>query len=387
MDKNLLIIIKDNFDQYHNLIKAITKKAFFCVKNIRFNELMSPRYLENIEKHKSENLYIALEKTLARQIEQRIIKIFKLIFNKPFNNIILIHTDINLVDKAALNNPEKNFFFFYSKRNIKLQASNFIIYINNLFQKSLQEMRLTDYIYNAFQEVVYAEILKKKNKKIKRLHEELKEKSKIDFLTNLYNRPAIFDFLDRERTRTIRDLWRLENSFKLGVNKKKAAPTIPYFNTQPLGEISDHFGVFSVMMIDLDNFKHINDSYGHLVGDKVLIKLGDLLLSKKILRSNDLAGRFGGEEFLIILPETNSKHALLPASRLAQHFKNITFKSEKGEFNTTLSIGISQYNINDKNNDNIIRRADKALYYAKEHGRDMIIIYEELLNQDLISKK
>ena len=132
-------------------------------------------------------------------------------------------------------------------------------------------------------------------------------------------------------------------------------------------------------MIDIDNFKSVNDKYGHLVGDEVLRTLGDIIINDHILRENDIAGRFGGEEFIIILPETNSINALEPATRLVDKFKNIAFSDNKdGNFTITLSVGISEYYPNDKTNDDIIRRADKALYFAKKHGKGKVIVYENV---------
>ena len=111
----------------------------------------------------------------------------------------------------------------------------------------------------------------------------------------------------------------------------------------------------------------------------MLRTLGDLLINDHILRENDIAGRFGGEEFIIILPETNSVNALEPATRLVEKFKNIAFSDNKdGNFSITLSVGISEYHPNDKTNDDIIRRADKALYFAKKHGKGKVIVYENV---------
>ena len=134
-------------------------------------------------------------------------------------------------------------------------------------------------------------------------------------------------------------------------------------------------------MIDIDNFKAVNDKYGHLIGDEVLRALGNLILYNHILRDNDIAGRFGGEEFIIILPETNSSNAYKPAMRLSEKFRSIAFSDNKGgTFSVTLSVGISEYNPNDKNNDDIVHRADKALYYAKKKGKGNVIIYEKTFN-------
>jgi diguanylate cyclase (GGDEF)-like protein len=119
--------------------------------------------------------------------------------------------------------------------------------------------------------------------------------------------------------------------------------------------------------------------HGHLVGDEVLRTIGKLLLDQGILRKSDLPGRFGGEEFIIVLPETQVKRALGPAQRLIQALKEIRFKGKNQiNFTVTLSVGISELRKGEGSSDIVIHRADKALYYAKEHGKDRAIIYSEV---------
>jgi len=132
-------------------------------------------------------------------------------------------------------------------------------------------------------------------------------------------------------------------------------------------------------MIDIDHFKAVNDNHGHLVGDKVLKKLGEYLLNNDIFRENDIAARFGGEEFIVILPETNAHHAVFPAERLANEFKMCQFTGKnKQSFNVTLSIGISEFYRSDVKCEELVHRADTALYYSKENGRDRITVYENI---------
>jgi diguanylate cyclase (GGDEF)-like protein len=152
-------------------------------------------------------------------------------------------------------------------------------------------------------------------------------------------------------------------------------------NGEPLGTFLDHYGRFACMMIDIDHFKRINDKYGHLMGDEVLKKIGELLNSNVIFRNNDIVGRYGGEEFVVILPETNEEHVKIPAHRLRYALNKITFIDEKGtKFNVSLSIGISEFYINDNSCEMVIDRADKALYYAKLHGRNQVVVYSEMKN-------
>ncbi len=152
--------------------------------------------------------------------------------------------------------------------------------------------RVSDFISNSFKEVIYSEHLKKKKVELDNLYKDLEERSKIDYLTKLYNRASIFEFLSREKDRALRDLWRLDESPEL--IKIEGQPKGTKFNNKPAGSLRDHFGVYSLMMIDIDHFKLVNDNHGHLVGDKVLQKLGEFLVKDNIFRKNDIAE--GSEE-------------------------------------------------------------------------------------------
>lgn len=126
----------------------------------------------------------------------------------------------------------------------------------------------------------------------------------------------------------------------------------------------------SLMMIDIDHFKLINDNYGHQTGDNVLIELGKIF--KKIIRRADHAGRFGGEEFLLVLPELDNKQALVLAERLRQQVEALSVKIGEKSINVTVSIGISSYPENGKEVDSLIKACDDAMYKAKENGRNLV---------------
>lgn len=121
-----------------------------------------------------------------------------------------------------------------------------------------------------------------------------------------------------------------------------------------------------VMMVDIDHFKHINDAYGHLIGDNVLKQFGRILQS---LRASDITGRYGGEEFAILLPNSNFEKSLSVAERLRNEI-------EKTQFDTighcTASIGIAPLNNDYKDAYNWLDQADKALYEAKANGRNRV---------------
>lgn len=137
-----------------------------------------------------------------------------------------------------------------------------------------------------------------------------------------------------------------------------------------------YHSVLSLMMIDVDKFKYINDTYGHLEGDRLLKLIAELILHH--LRDTDFAARYGGDEFAIILPQTTSKETLVAAEKLRSLIAGAAFfvgavQDEKKE-NITLSIGICELNASDSDSHDLISRADKAMYRAKEGGRNQTII-------------
>ena len=160
---------------------------------------------------------------------------------------------------------------------------------------------------------------------------ELKQLAITDKLTNLYNRHKLDDVLEDEKKRA--------NRYKT---------------------------MFGIMILDIDHFKIVNDTYGHHVGDEVLIEFANIL--KINSRETDIVGRWGGEEFLIIIPQTN-KNSIL------QFAKNLKSKIEKNKFNTvdkiTVSIGVSIYKV-DESTESTVTRADDALYISKNNGRNQV---------------
>jgi diguanylate cyclase (GGDEF)-like protein/PAS domain S-box-containing protein len=126
----------------------------------------------------------------------------------------------------------------------------------------------------------------------------------------------------------------------------------------------------SAIMFDIDHFKQVNDTYGHAIGDQVLQRVTEVTCAE--LRSADVIGRYGGEEFVIILPMTNAKQAYPLAERIRMGVAAIRVPTEKGDAAVTLSIGIVEviYSMQDGSAENLIRRADEAMYIAKQAGRN-----------------
>lgn len=168
---------------------------------------------------------------------------------------------------------------------------------------------------------------------------ELKEQSSRDSLTGLFHRGAIMEFL--------------KNTIEKCSRKKQPMVTI---------------------LADIDYFKHINDTYGHLMGDTVLKVVSNTLNSQ--LRSYDCVGRYGGEEFLIILGETDITDASLIVERMRRSISLLEFKQNEITFSITMSFGLSFVNNNGdmKNEETLLLEADGALYQAKNEGRNRACI-------------
>ncbi len=182
------------------------------------------------------------------------------------------------------------------------------------------------------------EKIKVVNKDLEIVNEKLDVESKTDFMTGLNNRRQIMNLYSHLKKHALKE------------NK-----------------------LLSVIMIDIDYFKKINDKYGHEAGDKVLKKVSELLLENT--RGNDHVGRFGGEEFMILMPDCNRDKAYGLAERIRMKIEEtpITIDNSGTQVNVTISVGISCLDSRIQNNKDTISEADKALYVAKEKGRNQVI--------------
>jgi len=175
------------------------------------------------------------------------------------------------------------------------------------------------------------------NKELKKVREKLTEMATIDDLTGLYNRRYAMEALETEIERAKR------------------------YHT-PL----------TLCMIDLDRFKNVNDRYGHPAGDAVLTDVGKLLNDSA--RQTDIACRYGGEEFVLILPNTDEKGAMVFCERLREDVAQHEVEWNGTFLGVTISIGVAQYdNRKDPSPTDLVERADKALYRAKEEGRNRVV--------------
>jgi diguanylate cyclase (GGDEF)-like protein len=136
---------------------------------------------------------------------------------------------------------------------------------------------------------------------------------------------------------------------------------------------------FTVLMLDLDHFKQINDHYGHSIGDQALISVAGII--QAALRTSEIAGRYGGDEFAIILPETTAKNGLLVSERICNEIIEQVIQTERGPITLTASIGVAGLSDENRNSiqslDALLIRADKALYKAKSAGKNQTYLYPD----------
>ena len=173
-----------------------------------------------------------------------------------------------------------------------------------------------------------------------RLYEAARQLAITDGLTKIYNHRFFQELFDKEYKRSDR------------------------YNT-----------IFSMIMLDIDHFKKVNDTYGHLCGDEILKSLAGLI--KSCLRSMDIAARYGGEEFAVLLPETNGPEAVQTAERIRHTIEDHTFMGTDQGLSVTVSQGVATYpstGVHERSD--IIAKADEALYEAKESGRNMVVFHE-----------
>lgn len=206
-----------------------------------------------------------------------------------------------------------------------MEHERVILYLSEV-EKQRKEIEQKNYLLEKNNEE-----LKEAKQKTEQLNLKLREISVIDSLTGTYNRRYLLKCL---------------NSLRKTAEK--------YGQT------------FSVILLDIDHFKAINDTFGHVAGDKVLKKVCRTI--KNNIRETDIFGRLGGEEFMVILPETHKEQAFVVAERIRQDISNITWAGQ--DMKITVSGGVYQYN-NEKLIE-LLKKVDNFLYQAKNSGRNRI---------------
>jgi len=253
-------------------------------------------------------------------------------------DVILISTQLNGVDGLRLASQIKS---QETTRNVPL-----LVLVDeedtNLMYKAL-EMGINDYLVvpvdkNEMMARVRSQIRRKKYQEaLKSNYQKSISMAITDALTGLYNRHYLNSHLG--------------NMVKQSLKNNKS---------------------LALMMMDMDHFKSVNDTYGHDVGDMILKQLAALIIESS--RSAELAARFGGEEFVVLMPETDEQSAIQAAERIRALIETTPFKiNDKGDtINKTLSIGVSSLHPDGDSGESLLKRADEALYEAKHGGRNQV---------------
>lgn len=196
---------------------------------------------------------------------------------------------------------------------------------NNQVTESLSEMNIE--MANKTRE------LAKKNMRLQEANDKITELVNTDYLTKVKNRKYFYE--------------RLEESISLAYRENAS---------------------FSVILADIDHFKRVNDTYGHGMGDKVLVRFTETL--QKNLRSQDILARFGGEEFIVLLPFQEGENAVIVAEKLRQAVEDVLF--EEAGLSITASFGVAVYR-KGEHREELLKRADEGMYQAKKSGRNKVV--------------
>ncbi|MFO7584215.1 MAG: diguanylate cyclase [Anaerolineales bacterium] len=170
------------------------------------------------------------------------------------------------------------------------------------------------------------------------LEQKVREQAVRDALTGLYNRHYLSEVLDAELSRA-----------------KRGSYTVAF------------------LLVDLDHFKDVNDRYGHPAGDYALISAAQVILEHT--RRSDTACRYGGEEFLIILPQITQEDAVRRANELCVNIENLDIEYEEQVIKLTVSVGVAIYPVHGENSDKILSAVDESLYSAKQSGRNQVVVF------------
>jgi len=173
------------------------------------------------------------------------------------------------------------------------------------------------------------------------LQSQLREQAIRDALTNLFNRRYLEETLERELARAVREVYPL-----------------------------------CIVMMDIDHFKDVNDTYGHEAGDLVLKTLAETVTKQS--RQGDFVCRFGGEEFVLVMPNINIDVAKERVNSLHKSISSLYIPFGRFNLNITMSMGISWYPKHGETKENLLRTADRALYTAKNSGRNRVAVYREI---------
>ena len=251
-------------------------------------------------------------------------------------NSILIATTFYLIYITQRNSTNKSGFYYYTSIGFAfLYFALLILTLDHIYEYNKDVVKIAVKRLFVFGYSLLASGVSKWVRYNEMRQGELAVQASTDELTGILNRRSFTSFIKLEF-----------------INAKK------------------NFSPFSLAIIDIDYFKQVNDEYGHLVGDEILIDLANLM--KSSFRSTDKVCRWGGEEYAILLPGTSLPNAVSAIDHFRQKIENHEYQSSSNTIKYTISAGVSESLTIDKNIDDLIKRADEALYKAKSSNRNCV---------------
>ncbi len=340
----------------------------------RMNDQILKSVIEITRQRDIDSLELSLISTLAEFVPVSVITLYKPLMDSPADNVE------EVVRLSISENNECGNNYSWSKEKQVVTANN---YVHQCFQsasiiRSETEDGYTHLLYPIFLDHRVSGVLSLES------HEVLTSwHTLIDALISIYNNYlTILNQSERDKLTGL--LNRLTFDRKLDKLLEAQRGKQATYNAPPLTTERRHLEPNScawLAMLDIDNFKRINDTYGHLFGDEVILTLSQKM--KQNFRNSDLLFRFGGEEFVVILEPISPEMAKQVLERFSQTIASHDFP-QVGK--TTISIGFARIMETDYPHA-ILERADKALYYAKEHGKNCVFNYDELLANGHLSER
>ena len=255
---------------------------------------------------------------------------------QSFANTVLLLTTLYLIYITQKHSTNKSGFYYYTSIGFSFVFYGlFIITLETIFIYREEVVNISTKLLFVFGYSLLAIGVTKWIRYNENRQDELSQQANTDELTGILNRRSFTRFIEHE-----------------------------FRNAKVLSE------PFSLIIIDIDFFKNINDNYGHIVGDEILKSLSGLM--KLSFRATDKVCRWGGEEFAILLPSTSLNNANNVAEKIRQKVENVSYQVKDKSINYTISLGVSESLATDDSIDQIINRADAALYTAKDNGRNCV---------------
>ncbi len=317
MSKDIRILVVDDEDSVRNVLAQVLQEDGFAVTEAANGK----RALESMEKESFSLVItdIVMPEMNGLELTRKIKQLY------PETQVIIItsHASLETAIKALRYGAYDYLFKPFEDLELISAAAN----------RAIEKVRLITENHRLVHK------LKNKNQELEKANTVLKSLACRDGLTGLFNHRYFQDSLTTELNRSGR-----------------------------------HEEIFSLLFIDVDNFKQYNDTHGHLEGDRLLQILAGIM--RKVIRKFDVLARYGGEEFVIILPETSKESARIMGEKMRRIVESYPFEGRETQplGNVTISVGISTYPEDGNDRYTLIQRADDAMYQAKNNGRNAVCV-------------